>query len=86
MPPSIHPPQPSQDQPEIPCGSEVLHAPAGHDIQKGQLLRVPKGQSTMYERLLLGPMMQLVPPPLPSIQGKAEGQYCSKAHDQRGQK
>ena len=60
---------------------EVMHAPAGHNVQMGRLLQVHTGLLTLYERLPLILMLQPGPLPLPYIQGKSEGQYCPKSHD-----
>ena len=64
-------------------GLAVLHAPSGHDIQMGKLLRVPTGRPILYKCLPIGSMLKPGPLP-PSIQAKSKGQYWSKAHDQRG--
>ena len=61
-----------QDQPEPPSGPEVMHTPVNQKMQMGRLLQVPTGHLNMYMRIPLGHMIQL-DPPIPSIQGKAEG-------------
>ena len=64
----------------------MLQATTNHDVKIGQLMIIPVVRPTLCERLTLGQILKTGPLPIPYIQGKAKGKYCSKSYNQSGQK